>query len=106
MHLYNKDNKFILPNWLYGNFTASIVFFFIFSLTKFAADSSGDAFYLLDGGSDTFSCGHNVTTACGTFPWLLGVFYNDSTLNTGQLHPLNLISDISINIGPNITVSR
>ena len=65
-------------------------------------------FYLALNGTDSTSCGHNISTACRTFPWLLHVFYNESDLNNTthvKLPRLNLITAASFEIGPQILVS-
>ena len=61
-------------------------------------------FYLMDNGTDTLSCGRNVSTACRTFSWLLGVFYNESYTNSTELLTLNLMLGSSLLIGPDIQV--
>ena len=61
-------------------------------------------FYLMDNGTDTSSCGRNVSTACRTFSWLLGVFYNESYRNSTELPTLKLMLGISLFIGPDIQV--
>ena len=65
-------------------------------------------FYLALNGTDSTSCGHNISTPCRTFTWLLGVFYNESYLNNVtnvKLPGLNLITATSFEIGPQILVS-
>ena len=63
-------------------------------------------FYLASNGTDSTSCGHNISTACRTFPWLLDVFYNESYLNNinQKLPGLNLTTTTSFEIGPEILV--
>ena len=58
----------------------------------------------MDNGTDTSSCGRNVPTACRTFSWLLGVFYNESYTNSTELLTLNLMLGSSLLIGPEIQV--
>ena len=61
-------------------------------------------FYLTNNGTDTSSCGREVFSACRTFPWLLGVFYNESYINSTDLPILNLMLGTSLFIGPDILV--
>ena len=61
-------------------------------------------FYLTKNGTDTSSCGGDVSSACRTFPWLLGVFYNESYTNSTELPILNLMLGTSLLIGPDILV--
>ena len=56
-------------------------------------------FYLMDNGTDTSSCGRNVSTACRTLSWLLGVFYNESHTNSTRLPTLNMMLGTSLHIG-------
>ena len=71
------------------------------SFTVLEVDSQ---LYLALNGTDSTSCGHNISTACRTFPWLLDVFYNESYVNNVQLPRLNLITATSFKIGPEILV--
>ena len=61
-------------------------------------------FYLALNGTDSPSCGQNISTACRTFPWLLDVFYNQTYRNNVHLPTLNLIVATSFEIGPDILV--
>ena len=61
-------------------------------------------FYLNNNGNDTSSCGRDVFSACRTFPWLLGVFYNESYINSTEVLTLNLMLGTSLLIGPDILV--
>ena len=70
-----------------------------------AASVSGENyFYLLQNGTNSPTCGPTVLTACRTLPWLLGVFYNESTGHKIKLPWLNLISGKAIVIDQDILV--
>ena len=72
--------------------------------TLFVVLEAESQFYLAPNGTDSTSCGHNITTACRTFTWLLDVFYNESYLNNINLPRLSLVIATSFEIGPEILV--
>ena len=53
--------------------------------------------YLLSNGSDTSTCGRNVSNACRTLDWLLGRFYNTS-LKHKQVLSLGTDIDLTVDI--------
>ena len=60
-----------------------------------------DTWYLSSHGSDTATCGHNISTACMTLDWLLGRFEKTSNM-TNLL--LSLITDINLRIDSQLVV--
>ena len=63
---------------------------------------SGPDWYLSHNGSDTSTCGRNVSNACKTLDWLLDRFYHvPYTLN----ETLSLVTDTSLIINNNLVVS-
>ena len=63
---------------------------------------SGPDWYLSHNGSDTSTCGRNVSNACKTLDWLLDRFYHAPyTLN----ETLSLVTDTSLIINNNLVVS-
>lgn len=57
--------------------------------------------YLLRNGTDVPDCGNNVTAACASFPYLLGVFYSEYK---PELPTLEVIMDVSVRIDKDLQV--
>ena len=61
-------------------------------------------YYLLINGTDSPTCGHNVSAACATFGYLIDVFYNETRLVGNHLPGLHLITEVSIKINAEFLV--
>ena len=61
-----------------------------------------ECWYLLSNGSDTSTCGRNVSYACSTLDWLLDRFYKSSYKHN---HTLSLETDLNLSFDNILLVS-
>ena len=70
-------------------------------LRNFFRSLTDSDWYLSSNGTDTSTCGHNVSSACKTLDWLLDRFY---TTSDAADDTLSLVTDTSLTIQKDLLV--